>query len=191
LNALKIETQNRYLEKQSKLQTYQKELESVQGRGKTEEDEKNLQEDKKKNVVRECSQVVSSIKNIFGRCVSSMKNNPLTHFNKDATLQESLDASLDVILDRITDLRSILSEHNQYQSGLFALEDSSVHSADGKEMQATSASGKTNTSEVTSNNRGHSSGGLVNSTSEKINQGGPSKSKPARPVSESDAKRHK
>lgn len=112
LNTLKMETQNHLLVCNSQFQQYQKELEATRAYSKNEEEEKNMEEDKKKSLVRETSQVITSIRNIFGRCVASMRINPLTHQPKDISLFDSLDANLDVILDRMTDLMSILSEHS-------------------------------------------------------------------------------
>lgn len=189
LQILKTDSQNHLLVANSKFQQLQKKLESVKSCGKQEEEEKNTQEDRKKNTVRESSQVISSVRNIFARCLSSLKVNPLIHQGKDISLYESLEANLDVVLDRITDLQSILTEHSlgaTYSND----EDASQPSLELKE-----ASGFTTTAAsvggTRTGNSMQSPGGFSSQQQmiKSIPSAQPGKSKPARPSSESDARK--
>jgi hypothetical protein len=58
----------------SLLQFHQKELEELKSSLKRNEKEKELHDDKAKNVARETSEVIQSIKNVYFRCQSTMRN---------------------------------------------------------------------------------------------------------------------
>lgn len=79
LQNLKIETQNNLLVSNSLLQSNQKELEELKTTLKRDEKEKELYEDKAKNIARETSQVIQSIKNVYYRCQSTMRNKSNTN----------------------------------------------------------------------------------------------------------------
>lgn len=74
LQNLKIETQNNLLVSNSLFQSNQKELEELKSTLKRDEKEKELYEDKAKNIARETSQIIQSIKNIYFRCNVTVKN---------------------------------------------------------------------------------------------------------------------
>lgn len=193
LQNLKTVSQNQLLVANSQFQQYQKELEAVKSYGKREEEEKNNQEDRKKNVVRESSQVITSIRNIFARCLSSLKVNPLIHQGKDISLYESLEANLDVVLDRITDLQSIIQDYRLGKpAGSSANDDDSIPGANLKEPSGMTTGGRSST------NLSSPGGFTQNSPASSMVRTAPTKSRNTeattnRPVSESDAnkKRHK
>jgi hypothetical protein len=195
LQTLKTVSQNHLLVANSQFQQNQKELESVKSFGKQEEEEKNSQEDRKKNIVRESSQVITSVRNIFARCLSSLKVNPLIHQGKDISLYDSLEANLDVVLDRITDLQSIMSEHSLgHTAGLESGNDdgnTSVRSGDMKEASTALTPGAAS---KTGGSRSSmpSPGGFQAQTQAPLAKTAPGpsgKAKPPRPSSESDARR--
>jgi hypothetical protein len=84
LQSLKIETQNNLLVSNSLLQFHQKELEELKTSLKKNEKEKELHDDKAKNVARETSQVIQSIKNVYFRCQSTMRNKSQLIVNANA-----------------------------------------------------------------------------------------------------------
>lgn len=188
LQTLKTDSQNHLLVSNSKFQQLQKQLEAVKSSGKHEEEEKNTQEDRKKNIVRESSQVITSIRNIFARCLSSLKVNPLIHQGKDISLYESLEANMDVVLDRITDLQSIMSEYSLGNTlGNGNEDDGSLPSVDLREASGFTAAmttGGTRTGTGVASPAGFQSQSLVKTAPV---AGG--RAKPGRPASESDAKR--
>jgi hypothetical protein len=116
LQALEMEAQNQLLVNTSLFQASQERLEEARLEGKEEEEAKNEGEDKKKDVAREATQVIASIKNIYGRCVGSMKFSPNALLPRDATIQQTLTMNLDVIADRIVDLDGIFQDFKLYQS---------------------------------------------------------------------------
>eukprot|EP01041_Mallomonas_annulata_P010582 gene10582-22081_t len=115
LQALKMETQNQLLVSNSLMQHKQKVLEERRQLVKNEEEEKNLQEDSKKSIVRESGQVVQAIKNIFARCQATMRIKPQIVANRDNALSDLLAFDLDVVHARILDLKEICDE---YKSGI-------------------------------------------------------------------------
>jgi len=114
---LKIETQNQLLVSNSLFQNNQKELEERHTLVKREEEEKNIQEEAKKSVVRETSQVVQAIKNIFSRCQATMRIKPQIVNNRDNALSDLLTFNLDVIHARIIDLKEICDEYHYIDHG--------------------------------------------------------------------------
>jgi uncharacterized membrane protein len=85
LQNLKIETQNNLLVSNSQLQFHQKELEELKTSQKMNEKEKELRDDKAKNVARETSEVIQSIKNVYFRCQSTMRNKSQLIANTNST----------------------------------------------------------------------------------------------------------
>mmetsp|Transcript_16541 Transcript_16541/g.24879 ORF Transcript_16541/g.24879 Transcript_16541/m.24879 type:complete len:387 (+) Transcript_16541:124-1284(+) len=117
LQSLKMETQNHLLVSNSLFQRNQKELEETRARTKKEEKEKELHEDQAKNIARETSQVVQSIKNVFARCQATVRNrNQVAVVNKECTLSELLSFNLDIIHARMMDLIEISSEYKAYKA---------------------------------------------------------------------------
>lgn len=109
---LKMETQNQLLVNNSLFQQHQKNLEEKRSNTKSEEEEKNLDEDAAKNVARETSQVVQSIRNVFGRCQATVRNKSQYQVaNKDCTMSDLLTFNLDIIHARVHDLIEISSEY--------------------------------------------------------------------------------
>ena len=112
LQTLKMETQNKLLVGNSEFQMNQKQLEETRAQTKREEKEKELHEDKSKNIARETSQVVQSIKNVFTRCQATVRNrSQVAAANRDATLADLLSFNLDIIHARVSDLLEITSEY--------------------------------------------------------------------------------
>lgn len=116
LQALEMEAQNQLLVGTSQFQACQKRFEQARLESKEEEEAKNDTEDKKKDVAREVTQVIASIKNIYGRCVGSMKFSPTALLPRDATLQQTLWMNLEVIADRLVDMNGIYEDYKVYQA---------------------------------------------------------------------------
>jgi hypothetical protein len=134
LQSLKTEKQNQLLVSTSVVQDQQAELEKIQSSVKGQEEEKLSKEEKKKDISRELSQTTQAIRNLFGRCFTTMRIKPVFAGHKDATsLMEVLDYELDIILLRITDLVEISNEYK------FSLENNNSASlGDLKENSTTS-----------------------------------------------------
>lgn len=117
LQSLRIETQNQMLVGNSEFQMNQKLLEETKSQTKREEKEKEQHEDRSKNIARETSQVVQSIKNVFTRCQATVRNRTqVAAANRDASMSELLAFNLDVIHARISDLLEITSEYKALKS---------------------------------------------------------------------------
>jgi hypothetical protein len=111
LQTLKMETQNQLLVNNSLFQQHQKNLEEKRATTKSEEEEKNLDEDAAKNVARETSQVVQSIRNVFQRCQATVRNkNQYQMAAKDSSVADLLVFNLDIIHARVSDLIEISAE---------------------------------------------------------------------------------
>ncbi len=118
LQQLKIETQNSLLVSNSQFQQCQKKLEETRARTKLEEKDKDLHQDKSKDIARETSQVIQTIRNIFSRCQATMRNKiNIVSANKDASMHEQLIFNLDVIHARISDLIEITNECKNGDNG--------------------------------------------------------------------------
>eukprot|EP00603_Paraphysomonas_imperforata_P005932 CAMPEP_0114430594 /NCGR_PEP_ID=MMETSP0103-20121206/10124_1 /TAXON_ID=37642 ORGANISM="Paraphysomonas imperforata, Strain PA2" /NCGR_SAMPLE_ID=MMETSP0103 /ASSEMBLY_ACC=CAM_ASM_000201 /LENGTH=380 /DNA_ID=CAMNT_0001600051 /DNA_START=157 /DNA_END=1299 /DNA_ORIENTATION=+ len=112
LQSLKMETQNQLLVNNSLFQQHQKNLEEKRATTKSEEEEKNLDEDAAKNVARETSQVVQSIRNVFGRCQATVRNKSQYQVAaKDSSVSDLLTFNLDIIHARVSDLIEISAEY--------------------------------------------------------------------------------
>lgn len=101
LQNFKTEKQNQLLVSNSFFQQNQKQLEIVRTHVKREEEEKNHEDDKQKSISRESSQVAQAIKNIFARCLFTMRNKPVLVGHNTASQAEILDFDLDIIHSRI------------------------------------------------------------------------------------------
>lgn len=111
LQSFKTEKQNQLLVNNSFFQQNQKELERMRGLVKKVEEDKCHDEDKKKNISRESSQLTSAIENIFQRCQASMRQKVIIGSGKEQlTIPELLDAELDIIHARVVDLLEISQE---------------------------------------------------------------------------------
>lgn len=121
LQSLKTEKQNQLLVSTSIVQDQQAELEKIQSNVKAQEEEKLMKEDKKKDISRELSQTTQAIRNLFGRCFTTMRTKPVFAGHKDsAGMIEVLDFELDIILLRISDLVEISQEYK------FSLENGTI-----------------------------------------------------------------
>jgi hypothetical protein len=107
LNQATTEAQNVELTSNSLLQRRQKDLELMIEKTKKVESEKNVGLEKVKSVQQEWGGVETAIKNIFNRCVSTMRNQPLFPPKADAPILEVLQYDLEVIGQRIEDLIDI------------------------------------------------------------------------------------
>ena len=122
MQTLLTEKQNQLLVSNSVLQGHQIELERLKTKVKREEEVKSDLEDKKKDISRETSQITQAIKNIFGRCFSTMRIKPVFMGQKDTTtLYDVLLYELDIINMRMVDLIEISSEYNSSLEGLSLL----------------------------------------------------------------------
>ena len=112
LQSLRTESENIILVNTGVMQRYQLQLERIKNNVKVEEKDKLQRENKAKHVSREGSQSSQSIKNLFGRCVSTMRIKPVFSGNKDtASAAEMLDYELDIIKMRISDLLEISKDY--------------------------------------------------------------------------------
>ncbi len=111
LQSLKTEKQNQLLVSTSELQARQSELERIKLHVKAEEEEKLQREDKKKDISRELSQITQAIRNLYGRCFSTMRIKPVFAGQKEtASVSDLLYHELDIIHIRISDLIEIHSD---------------------------------------------------------------------------------
>lgn len=116
LQSLKTEKQNQLLVSTSIIQDKQADLEKIQSNVKTQEEDRLMKEDKKKDISRELSQTTQAIRNLFGRCFTTMRTKPVFAGHKEsASMVDVLDFELDIILLRISDLVEI---SNEYQYSL-------------------------------------------------------------------------
>jgi hypothetical protein len=120
LTQLRTEQENQLLVNNSTMQRYQKKFEHKLALSKKEEEEKNRFEDKAKNVSRECSQVIQSVKNIYARCITTARNPGKISNNNNANINLLLDNLL-YIENRLVDLIEITDEyhtlaHHEYAS---------------------------------------------------------------------------
>ena len=107
LQLLRIEKQNQLLVSNSLFGQNQKDLERMRSLVKMEEEEKDHQEDNRKKVSREFSQIMQAIRNIFNRCQCTMRNKVKT----TAVNREAWEYNLEVIYSRIKDLIEIVEEY--------------------------------------------------------------------------------
>lgn len=115
LQSLKTESENIILVNTGVMQRYQLQLEKIKNNVKLEEKDKLTRENKAKHVSREGSQSSQSIKNLFGRCVYTMRIKPVFSGNKEtATAVEMRDYELDIIKLRIADLIDICHDFKNY-----------------------------------------------------------------------------
>jgi hypothetical protein len=112
LQQLRIEKQNQLLVSNSLFGQNQKELEKMRVGVKEEEEEKDHQEDNKKKVSREFSQIIQAIKNLFNRCQATMRNKVKTVGSNNSGNREQWDYNLEIIHSRIKDLLEIEDEYN-------------------------------------------------------------------------------
>ena len=114
LDALKTELQNKFLVGNSVIHQYQKKLEDSRDFVKEEEGKTIYQEEKKKSMARESSQVAQSIRNIFIRCQATVKVKSLSFASSSShmTPQQQADFYLDVIYSRMVDLIEITKEYS-------------------------------------------------------------------------------
>ncbi len=110
---IQTKAQNIELTRNSFLQDKQKELEILRLRGKEVEANKVLQGNKVKNMQQEYGAVKGAINNIYIRCCSTMRNQPLFPPASTASVEEVLDFDLDVMHVRIRDLLDIRDEYNR------------------------------------------------------------------------------
>ena len=112
LQTLRMETQNQILVGNSQFQLNQKLLEETRSHTKKEQKDKEQHEDRSKNIARETSQVVQSIKNVFSRCQATVRNRTqVTVAHRDTSVSDVLAFHLDSIHARIFDLLEITSEY--------------------------------------------------------------------------------
>lgn len=107
LQVLRVEKQNQLLVSNSLFGQNQKDLEKMRTAVKDEEEEKDIQEDNRKNVSREFSQIVQAIRNLYNRCQTTMKNKVKT----PVVNKEQADYHLEVIHSRVIDLLEIYEEY--------------------------------------------------------------------------------
>ena len=118
LQALQTEKQNQLLVSTSVLQSYQDELERMRTQVKLHEEENISRVNKKKDVSREFTQIIQAIRNLYGRCLSTMRVKPMfTGQRENSNLSDMLDQELDLILTRIIDLIEITEEYQTDVNG--------------------------------------------------------------------------
>ena len=115
LQMFQTENQNQLLVSNSYFQQNQKKFEDIKVVVTKEGVLKNKDEDKKKDVSRQFSQVMNTVRNICSRCTNTMKNKTLITGHSPYLLDELEDA-LDIICLRLVDLIEISSEFNEQES---------------------------------------------------------------------------
>jgi seryl-tRNA synthetase len=115
LQMLRTEKQNQLLVGTSVLQRLQGELEKMKSQVKLQEDENTQKVNKKKDVSREFTQIIQSIKNLYGRCQSTMRVKSVFSDIKDSSnfsnnLKDILFSELELIATRMIDLEEIYEE---------------------------------------------------------------------------------
>jgi chromosome segregation ATPase len=137
VQALRQESQNLELTSNSLLNDKQKELEVRIEQGKEIGFNINRMMDQKMNVQQEYGAVETAVKNIFSRCVTTMRNSPLFPPGANATFLEVVKYQLDVIHTRLEDLIHI---SDGFKAGGATIQDASAV-LDGGQSQSTHASG--------------------------------------------------
>eukprot|EP00606_Chrysophyceae_sp_TOSAG23-5_P001299 GSChrysophyteH2.ASY1.ANO1.617.1 assembled CDS len=116
LHALKTESQNIELTRNSSMQEKQKELEKIRENFKVLEHQQGLTLDKEKSLQQEWGAVEGAIRNIYARCCATMRNMPLFPPPATASVMTVLDFDLDVMWTRIRDLIDIQLEYKPSES---------------------------------------------------------------------------
>lgn len=138
LQALRQESQNLELTSNSTFNAKQMELEHWIERSKDIEKGINRKMALEKSVQQEYGAVETAIKNIFTRCVTTMRQSPLFPPSATASFLEVMEYDLDVIHTRLEDLIDISSD---FKSGSSLLMSSDA--LDGGPSQSTHASAAT------------------------------------------------
>ena len=137
VQTLRQENQNLELTSNSLLNDKQKELELRIEHSKDIELNINRKMDQKKNVQQEYGAVETATKNIFSRCVTTMRNSPLFPPGAGASFLEVVEYQLDVIHTRLEDLMDISAD---FKLGGAVMMDT-TSALDGGPSQSTHASG--------------------------------------------------
>ena len=139
LLALRQESQNLELTSNGTLNAKQMELEHWIERSKDIEKGINRQMASEKSVQQEYGAVETAIKNIFTRCVTTMRQSPLFPPQATASFIEVMEYDLDVIHTRLEDLIDISTDFKSGSSFLLTSSDA----LDGGPSQSTHASAGT------------------------------------------------
>jgi len=116
LQALRTESNNIELTRNSHLQNTQKELEGIRAQHKVLEQSKGVVMDKEKHIQQEWGAVEGAIRNIYARCCATMRSQPLFPPAATAPVLEVLEFNLDVMWTRILDLIDIRNEYRPSDS---------------------------------------------------------------------------
>lgn len=110
MESLKLQAQSNALVQNSDLNAKQKYLDATRAETKKHDDIKFMQEERAKDVTRETAQIVNAIRNLYHRCLTTMRTRVSainTTYVPDESPDEQLkklSACLDMIGDRINDL---------------------------------------------------------------------------------------
>mmetsp|Transcript_25148 Transcript_25148/g.84461 ORF Transcript_25148/g.84461 Transcript_25148/m.84461 type:complete len:131 (+) Transcript_25148:212-604(+) len=116
MEALKLRTQSAALVQNSSIQSRQKQLESLRATVKAHDDSKVTHEERVKDVTRETAQIILAVRNLYGRCLGTMRTRVVAvHFvdapGTPASEQVAqLGLCLDLIRERLNDLSDILDK---------------------------------------------------------------------------------
>lgn len=116
LQSMKTRSQNRLLEKSGQLQAEQKKLEALRSTVNFEEEEKQNLEDRQKNMSRELSQISEAIRNLYSRCMTTMRNKQTTMLatKEHTSTKDLLEYNLEIIHFRLKDLIEIRKDYETY-----------------------------------------------------------------------------
>lgn len=120
MEALKLQAQSIALVQNSEMNAKQQHLDSVRAETKKHDDLKFLQEERVKDVTRETAQIVDAVRNLYHRCLTTMRTRVSAVDTADApnaTPDEQLrklGACLDLIGERINDLEDIRASGAEY-----------------------------------------------------------------------------
>jgi hypothetical protein len=126
LHTYRSEKQNLMLVAGSQMNSQQKILERRRAETRQAQEDKMHAESKAKEIVRESGQVVLAVKNMFARCVSSMRHNQgvtAVVKERERNVPDHLIACLAVIHTRIVDAMEITEEYKLYKDDRLSTRD--------------------------------------------------------------------
>ena len=126
MERLKLQRQSETLVTNSRIHEKQKDLEALRARTKKQDDSKLAQEDRVKDATRETAQIMSAVRNLYHRSLTTMHARVVPiNFNNDASGPGSsneqlnqLSQCLDLIRERLVDLSDICETHENEHTNL-------------------------------------------------------------------------
>ena len=118
LEVIRMENQNQTLVGTSVVQDLQTNLEKIKSNVKVAESENTHRANKKKDISRELTQIIQSVRNLYTRCYNNMRVKPVFNGPKEnIVIDDILNFELDVILMKMSDLVEISADYKLYLGG--------------------------------------------------------------------------